>query len=209
MLRVRRPAALALSVAVLGVTGCGGSDAPPPAAAPAPAAPAAGVAPSSSSATPVSADGSGAISMDIESERKAAKKSLRAWGKAADRACRKAERRVDLWEPRFASAGPKGRKPTKADAQRVGRLIARFARAAEYEYKLLTAIAMPKEADAIDAIDSFLQKEEEMLMLIQRLGAELTVANDRDSIISALRRLDRLEDDYKRAARAAGAPVCQ
>jgi hypothetical protein len=193
---------MALAVAVLGVTGCGGSDAPPPAAAPAPPATAA---PSSGSTTPVSAGNSGAVGVDIAGEAKAARKAVRAWGKAASKVCRKSDKRFKSWDGRAVRLN---RHSTRADAMRAGRVLAQFARAAEREYDLLTAIAMPKEADAVHAIDSFLQKHEEAMILLHRLGADFSSASDASSAINGLRRIRRIEDDHERAALTVNARVC-
>jgi hypothetical protein len=194
----RRLAVVALSVAVLGATGCGGgSDAPAPAA---PAAPPAATAPVADR----SGGADGSIGRDIEKERVAAKRALRTWGVAAERACRKAERKIEPWLARLTKITWKSR----ADFKRNGRMIVDLARAAEYEYEVLRNVALPTQAEAIDAIHAFFDKEEEALMLVQRIGVELEMLNDPDGILRSLARLNRLEDDYRRAGRAVGAYSC-
>lgn len=208
-----RLAVISVAASLLAVTGCGGSDAPAP-APPAGAAPAAQTAPSAG-ATPV-ADTSGggtgdngAIARDIENERVAAKRALRRWGASAERACRKAERKVDPWLDRMLSfKAPKHRRATAAEVEHAGNLIVSFARAAEYEYELLRAIALPTQPEALDRVQSFFDKEEEALMLMQRVGIELQKRNDPEGFFTSLDRLRRLTDDYRRAGRAVGALSC-
>jgi hypothetical protein len=199
-----------LSVALFGVAGCGGDSATPPVtepAASAPASPAEG-----GGATPVSDTGGGgesSISKDIETERVAAKRALRKWGKGAERACRKAERRIEPWVDRLKALKPaKGHRMSSGEIRTVGKRIAEYARAAEYEYAALQAVALPTQAAAVDQIESFFDKEEEALMLILRLGVELQAMNDLEAYITTLDRLHRLTDDYKRAGRSVGALSC-
>jgi hypothetical protein len=202
---------VALSVALLGVIGCGG-DSGAPAPSDQPTAPAAVAPAQSGGATPVSdtgTSGEGGIAQDIETERVAAKRALRTWGQAAERACRKAERRVDPWVKRvLALRPPKGRRPSRAEVRRIGKRIVALGRAAEYEYNLLRGVALPKEAAAVDQIEDFFDKEEEALMLVQRLGVELEALDDLEAFVTTIDRLRRLDDDYRRAGRAVGARSC-
>jgi hypothetical protein len=212
--RVSRLAVISVAAALLGVTGCGGSDeaapTPPPSAAAAPAAqsaPGGGAAPVAN--TGGDGAGAGSIARDIENERVASRDALRKWGVSAERACRKAERKVEPWLARMTKfKAPKNRRATAKEVERAGKLIVDFAHAAEYEYELLRAIELPTQPDAIDQIESFFDKEEEALMLVQRLGIELQKRNDREGFLSSLDRLRRLSDDYKRAGRAVGARSC-
>lgn len=185
-------------VAAFGVTGCGGagSDVPPPAAAPAPV-----TAPASSQG-----QGSGGVAVDLDQQRTALKRSLRAWGRAASKACRKSQRRLDPWERQLEAMTRT--KPTRARVASMGRLLTRGARSAEYEYDLLRAIALPEEADAVHAIYTFLEMEEEALRLVQRLAVEVTALDDLESILLVGRRASGLMDDYRRAARAVHAGAC-
>jgi hypothetical protein len=196
-----------LAVASFGVTACGGSSDVPP---PTPAAPPAATAPAQGGTAPVadrSSGGDGSIAVDIEKERVASKRALRTWGKSAERACRKAERRIEPWVKRVLAINF-SKKPTAAQVERAGRTILQFAREAEYEYELLRGVALPDQAAAVEAIESFFDKEEEALMLVQRLGIELKKRNDLEGIVTTVKRLDRLEDDYERAGRAVGALSC-
>lgn len=153
--------------------------------------------------------GEGGIANDIEGERVAAKRALRTWGEGAERACRKAERQIDPWVKRvLALRPPKGSRPSRADVRRIGRRIVEYGRAAEYEYRLLQAVALPQEPAAVDRIEDFFDKEEEALMLVQRLGIELESLSDAEGFATTLGRLSRLEDDYRRAGRAVGARSC-
>jgi hypothetical protein len=156
----------------------------------------------------VSAGNSGAIGVDIAGEAKATSKAVRAWGRAASKVCRKSGKRFKSWEARFDGMKRGRGKATKADAMRAGRVVARFARVAEREYDLLTGIAMPKQADAVHAIDSFLQKQEEAMIVMHRVGADFSAASDRDSALNGLRRLHRIAKDHARAARAVHARAC-
>jgi hypothetical protein len=148
--------------------------------------------------------GAGAIGEGIARDRAAAEKALRTWGEAATRACRKSDRRLD---PLDSLLKPKG-KLDRAGTERLGRGWARYAEAAEYEYDLLRAIPTPAEPAAVDAIQAFFEKEEELLMLAQRIGVELKAHNDRGALLRTVRRVLRLADDYKRAARAVNASRC-
>lgn len=196
---------VALSAAVLGATGCGGGSdapAPPPAAAPTAAAPAGGAAPVADRS---SGGGNAGIGMDIEAERVESKRALRTWGKSAERACRKAQRKVEPWYKRIKRLGtPK----SEADIKRFGRAVVDLGRAAEYEYELLRDIAQPAQPSAIDAVYSFFDKEEEALILVQRIGIELEMLNDLKGILGSVDRLIDLIDDYQRAGRAAYAHDC-
>jgi hypothetical protein len=212
--RRARLVSVALSVALLGVTGCGGDSGSAPAPSEPSAPPAAAAPATSGGATPVSDTGSGGasdggIAKDIETERVAAKRALRTWGQGAERACKKAERRIDPWVKRVLALKPrKGERVSPAEARRIGKRIAEFGRAAEYEYKLLQNVALPQEAAAIDKIEDFFDKEEEALMLVQRLGVELQALNDLEAFVTTIGRLNRLDDDYRRAGRAVGAHSC-
>ena len=191
-----RSVALALTVAALGATGCGGSaEAPPPAAAPVPA-------------TPVSTQGggSGGIGIDIGEQRAAVDRSVRAWGREATRACRKSHRRLEPWSRRIGSLAQG--KPTRAKVKRLGHTIARTAKAAEYEYDLLRAIALPAEADAVHEIYTFLEMEEEALRLVQRAGEEITALDDLEGLLFTVKRFRTLEREYERAAEAVHAGAC-
>ncbi|HEX8648797.1 MAG TPA: hypothetical protein VF715_18010 [Thermoleophilaceae bacterium] len=195
MVRIRT-AALAAILAVLGITGCGGSAATaPPATAPVPV----------QTAT-ASTQGSGGASVDVGKEQAAAERSLRTWGKAASRACRKAQRRMKPWEGRVRAMT--SHKPTRARAVALGKVVARGARAAEYEYDLLRDVQLPAQAEAVHTIYTFLEMEEEALRLVQRLGTEFTELNDLESLVFTVKRFDGLEDDYRRAAKAAHAGAC-
>ena len=195
---------VALSVALLGVTGCGGSSDAPPAAPPVATAPAAPGANTPVADQSTGGGGDAGVGTDIENERVAAKRALRTWGKSAERACRKAERKIEPWLARLLRFRPKSR----AEFKRAGKMLVDIARAAEYEYELLRDVALPSEPAAIDAIHSFFDKEEEALMLVQRIGVELEMLNDAKGILNSLARLSRLEDDYRRAGRAVGAYSC-
>jgi hypothetical protein len=201
---------VALAFGLLGVTGCGGDSGAPAPSQPAAPPVAAATPDQSGGATPVADSGSapdGGIARDIETERVAAKRALRTWGQAAERACVKAERRIDPWVKRVLALKPKG-KPSRADVRRIGKQIVALGRAAEYEYTLLQAVALPKEAAAVDQIEDFFDKEEEALMLVQRLGIELEKLDDLEGFVSTIGRLRRLDDDYRRAGRAVGARSC-
>jgi hypothetical protein len=195
----RHSAALALAVAAIGVTGCGGSgsDVPPPAAAPAPV-----TAPASTQGQ----SGGGGVAVDLDQQRAATKRSLRTWGRAASRACRKSQRRMEPWERQLESMT--SAKPTRARVASMGKLLARGARSAEYEYDLLRSIELPGEADAVHSIYTFLEMEEEALRLVQRLAAEVTALDDPESILLVAKRAGALADDYRRAARAVHAGAC-
>ncbi len=193
-----RSAALALTVAALGVTGCGGSaETPPPAAAPAPAP--------AQTAT-ASTQSGGGVGVDIGQERAAVKRSMRTWGEAASRASRKSHRRLEPWGDRI-QAMSKG-KLNRARVIAMGKVVARAARAAEYEYDLLRTIELPAEAEAVHTIYTFLEMEEEALRLLQRFGAEITALDDLESLVFAVKRFGALEDDYARAANAVHAGAC-
>jgi hypothetical protein len=192
-----RSAALALTLAALGVTGCGGSaEAPPPAAAP----------PVPQTATASMQGSGGGIGVDIGEQEAAVERSLRTWGREATRACRKSQRRLKPWNERISSIA-RG-KPTRAKLKRLGRTVADTAKAAEYEYDLLRAIVLPAESDAVHEIYTFLEMEEEALRLVQRVGAEITALDDLESLVFALKRFKTLEDDYGRAAKAVHAGAC-
>lgn len=191
-----RSAALALTVAALGIAGCGGSaETSPPAAAPAPVP-----------TTTASAQSGGGIGVDIGQERAAVERSVRTWGRAASRACRKSHRRLEPWGKRIEAMTKT--KPTRARVTAMGKLLARTARAAEYEYDLLRAIELPAEAEAVHAIYTFMEMEEEALRLVQRAGAEITALDDLESILFTFKRFEGLEDDYARAAKAVHARAC-
>ena len=204
---------VALSVALLGVTGCGGSSDAPPAAAP--GAPAAAPA-DAGTATPVADTGGGAVNggdgsivRDIEAQRKASKAALRKWGKAANRVCRKGEQRLERnWVGRIKAMVPKGRKPTKREVERMGAVILAMSRDAERTYDSLQGIALPTEPDAVDTILAFFDKVEEELVLAQRIGIELEKRNDLESIVHTLVRVGRLADDFKRSSKSVHAPSC-
>jgi hypothetical protein len=201
-----RTVSVALSVALLGLTGCGGSDAPPPAATP--AAPAA-TAPAASGTTAVATQGStgsgGGLGGDIALERKQARKALRKWGARATRVCRKAERTYAPHAARIAAIGRQGKNASLAEA---GRVFGAYAKAAEREYNLVRAIPLPAQPEAVDAIDGFFQKEEEALMLLQRAALELRAHNDRPSFVRTAARFGDLLDDYRRSARSVHAEAC-
>jgi hypothetical protein len=146
------------------------------------------------------------MAVDLDQQRAATKQSLRAWGRAATKACRKSKRRMEPWTNRLKSM--LRTEPTRARVVAMGKLLARGARAAEYEYDLLRAIALPAEADAVHTIYTFLEMEEEALRLVQRLGAEVTALDDPESILLVAKRAAALEDDYRRAARAVHAGAC-
>ena len=205
---------VALSVALLGVTGCGGSSDAPPAAAP--GAPAAAPA-DAGTATPVAdtggaavnSGGDGSIVKDIEAQRKASKAALRKWGKVADRVCRQDEKRLERdWMGRIKAMVPKGRKPTKGEVERLGAVILAMSRDAERTYDSLQRIALPTEPDAVDTIQAFFDKVEEELVLAQRIGIELKKRNDLESTVHTLVRIGRLADDFKRSSKSVHAPSC-
>ncbi len=196
---------VALSVALLGVTGCGGTSAAPSASAPADPAAAAG-----GTATPVSNGGGGGdnIAKDIATEHKASVAALRVWGKDANAICLKARKRDSSTTSRLRSMIPRGRKFTRSEQERFGREFLRFARTGEQTYAKLRAIAMPKEAEAIDKIQSFFDKIEEELTIAQRFGIEVEEYRSLPDMLAAVRRSQRLDDDFKRDARAVKAPGC-
>ena len=139
----------------------------------------------------------------------AAERALRTWGRGASAACRKAAKRIEPWEERVtAVAPPKGSKWSKSDVERVGRLLVEMAEAAEYEYRLLRDVAMPTEPAAVDAIQSFFDKEEEALILVQRLGIEMEKRNDLEAFVTSYMRIRRLVKAYERDARAVHAAEC-
>ncbi|HEX8743628.1 MAG TPA: hypothetical protein VF712_10885 [Thermoleophilaceae bacterium] len=187
---------MALAVALLGVTGCGGSDVAPPAPAPAPPA-----------ATNVSTQGSGGLGSDFAQERREAKAALRKWGRAATKACRRLDGEQAPYGRRFRamSASPDRSKDAIVDA---GRVFKAYTKIAEREYDLVREVPLPQQAEAIDAIDSFLQKEEEAIMLLQRAALELDAHNDFASLVRTAVRFRDLLDDYRRAARAVYAEPC-
>lgn len=191
-----RTAVVALAVALLGVTGCGGSDVAPPAPAPAPPA-----------ATNVSTQGSGGLGSDFAQERREAKAALRKWGRAATKACRRLDGEQAPYGRRFRamSASPDRSKDAIVDA---GRVFKAYTKIAEREYDLVREVPLPQQAEAIDAIDSFLQKEEEAIMLLQRAALELDAHNDFASLVRTAVRFRDLLDDYRRAARAVYAEPC-
>lgn len=194
---------LAVAVALLGLTGCGGSsDAPPTAAAP--ATPGAVTAPVSTSG----GSGGDNIAKDIAAEHKAAVGSLRVWGKEANAICRTARKRDRSTTSRLRAMIPKGRKFTRSEQERFGREFLQFARTGEKTYAELRAIAMPKEAEAIEKIHSFFDKVEEELMIAQRFGIEVEEYRSLPDMLAAVERSRRLDDDFKRDARAVKAPGC-
>jgi hypothetical protein len=199
---------LALSVALLGVTGCGGSASAPSASAPTDpaAAPAAG-----GTATPVSTGGGTGgdnIAKDIAAEHDAAVAALRVWGKRANAVCRNARKRDRSTISRLRGMIPKGRKFSRGEQERFGREFLKFARTGEATYAKLREIAMPKEAEAVDKIQSFFDKVEEELMLAQRFGIEVEEYRSLPDMLAAIQRSRRLDDDFKRDARAVKAPGC-
>jgi hypothetical protein len=198
---------VALSAALLGITGCGGSAPAPSAPAPGdPAAPAAG-----GTATPVSTGGGSGgdnIAKDIAAEHEAAVAALRVWGKRANAICRTARTRDRSTISRLRTMIPKGRKFTRSEQERFGREFLTFARTGEKTYAQLRAIAMPKEAEAIDKIQSFFDKVEEELTIAQRFGIEVEEYRSLPDMLAAVQRSRRLDDDFKRDARAVKAPGC-
>ena len=118
-------------------------------------------------ATPVADSGSvsagdGSIVKDIEAEAKASNAALRKWGKAANRVCRTAEKRLDRkWNSRLQGLVPKGRKPTKAEVKQAGDTVLAASRDAEHTYAALQRIALPTQPDALDSIEAFFDKVEE------------------------------------------------
>jgi hypothetical protein len=194
-------------MAVLALTGCGGSSDAPPAAAPAPAAPGAPAA--TGTATPVAApdtSSTGVIGNDVREERVAARKAIREWGRAATKACRKLDRLQAPWAARFRSMT--GGRPTRARIKELGRAFEAYGKIAEREYDLVRAIPLPTQPEALDAVDDFLQKEEEALMLLHRGAVHLQGLDDALGIVNTARRFNDLLDDYKRAARAVHAAKC-
>jgi hypothetical protein len=103
---------------------------------------------------------------------------------------------------------PKGRKPTKAEVERIGAAILAMSRDAEKTYTGLQGIALPTQADALDTIESFFDKVEETLVLAQRIGIELEKRDDLESIVHTVLRIRRLGDDFKRATKSVHAPAC-
>lgn len=200
---------VALSVALLGVTGCGGSsDAPPTAAQPAaPAAPA-----STGSTTTVAANGGGGggdnIARDIAAEHKASEAALRVWGKKANAICKKASGAAKDDARRLRAMIPKGRKFSRREQERFGREFLEFARDGEGTFASLRAVALPKEAEALETIQSFFDKIEEELTLAQRFAIEVEEYRSLPDMLAAVRRSRRLDDDFKRDARAVKAPAC-
>jgi hypothetical protein len=205
MLRIR--SALPTLAVVVGLTGCGSSSDPAP---PAPAPPPAVAADTGGSTAPVAAHSSGAgsdIASGIEREHSGAVRSLRRWGRAADAECKRSARQLKRWESRIPAV-PKGRRATSAELRHAGQTFVDLAHQGEAEYDALRGIPLPPEAEAVGVVESFFDKEEEALTLIQRIGVELKAHNDREAFVRTLDRLTRLTDDYKHDARAAHAPHC-
>ena len=201
---------VALSVALLGVTGCGGSSsARPTAAAPDPAA---ATAPGSSTTSVSTGGGSGSggdnIARDIAAEHKASEAALRVWGKTASGICRRLRSRHTDDLSRLKAMVPKGRKFTASEQKRFGARFTQLARHGEKEYAALQDIALPKQVEALEKIHSFFDKVEEDLTLGQRFGIEVAERHSLPDMLGAILRLKRLRDDYKRDARAVKAPRC-
>lgn len=200
---------MALSVAVLGVTGCGGSSSAPTAGTPDPAAaPPAGP---SGSTTSVSTGGGGGgdnIGRDIAKEHKESEAALRVWGKQANKLCRKVAARDKVTTKRLEAMLPKGRRFTRPEQEKFGRVVLEYGRQAEKDYFALRDIALPKQAEALDKIQSYFDKVEESLTLAQRFGIEVEEARSLPDMILVAKRIKRLEDDLKRDARTVKAPAC-
>lgn len=200
-----RTALVTLSVALLGVTGCGGSGATPPAAAPVAAPTAAAGQSGATNVATRDSNRSGGLGDPIAEERRQARKSLRKWGRRATRVCRKAER---AYAPHLARILALGREGKNVSLTRAGGVFDDYAAAAEREYDLVREIPLPAQVEAVDVIDAFFQKEEEALMLLQRAALELRAHDDRPSFVRTAVRFRDLLDDYRRAARSAHAEAC-
>ena len=196
-----RIAIAALVAAAIGTAGCGGSAEAPPPAATAPATPA----PQATTAS--NGQGKSGVSTDIGQNRAASERAVREWGAAATRACRVSRKEGRSWEQRMRSMPGRGN-PSRAQVAAFGRVVAGYAKAAEGEYDRLRAVALPSDPEAVHTVYTFLEMEEEALRLVQRLGAEFSAVENRDGVLLAIRRLNALNDDYRRAAKAAYAGAC-
>ena len=185
---------LTLSVVVV-LTGCGDSQpAPPPAAAPV-------------AGTPVADNGGHPLTSEIKSTERRNRSELVAYGRAAGKACKRAERRFKPWQGRLAALDR--REPwSRASVESAGRPLDGAGQAAEYEFNLLRAIALPKQPEALETVEAFLNMEEETLVLVRRFGIELRDHDNLVGILNSARRMQRQGAGYERAARAAHASGC-
>jgi hypothetical protein len=163
------------------------------------------------SATTVSTGGGGGgddIGRDIVREHKASEAALRVWGKEANKLCRKVAARDKVNVKRLEAMLPKGRRFTRPEQEKFGRVVLAYGRQAEKDYFALREISLPKQAEALDKIQSYFDKVEEQLTLAQRFGIEVEEARSLPDMILVARRIKLLEDDHKRDARAVKAPAC-